>query len=718
MRASDRLGVAVMVAMTLALPALQPVTSDGRLFLDAFVMIVVVGVTGIVARRLLPTDRGARLVQTLVAATALVGLALAGGVSTNPFRLPELLAGALRWTVESTAPMGPNLGVRVVAVAAVTLLALVADQLTVSVNQPAWSLLPLGVLYLVPALALPALVSFWSVLWLGYGYLLVLLADSANRTRLLQFKGTDRAAWGGLLLGGTVSLLASLVVAALAGVLTPGLDPTRGAPFTGSGPVQMGDPSLDLRRNLQQPVDRRVITYTSSRDTGSYLRMTSLPGFDVTGFHLNAIDLFSGSLPAPEGASAGRPRFTVDVTIGDFNAEWLPLPYAPTAFQASGDWRHDPVSLSVLAAGAQQKRATNGLSYSATVVDVNPSAAELAKAVAGRPRDVEVTGALPAGFPEQIVQLARDVTAEGDTDGERAVLLQDWLRSSVFTYSTEPAPGSGFEALTGFLLVDRTGYCEQFAASMAVMARALGIPARVAIGFLPGRKVGEQWQVNIRDMHTWPELYFAGLGWVSFEPTPGVATAPRYTGATVDDPAASPSPSPTPTDSTASAEPSDEPSEAPLDEDQSEQAAPLDLWWLAWLGGGLAVLALAAAPTLIRSARRRRRLAAHGPPRQAVGAAWDEVRDSIWDAGREWPHGSARQIGDEVARTLPDEAAAAMGRVAVLVEQSRYADTLDETVTLPDDVQLVREAVATAGRQTWWSRLLPRSLWRGLWWRG
>lgn len=718
MRASERLGVAVMIAMALALPALQPVTSDGRLFVDAWIMIAVVGIAGIVTRRLLPTDRWARFVQTLVAVAALIGLALAEGVPADPFRVPDLLAQALRWTVESSAPMAPNLGVRVVAVAGVTLLAMIADQLSVSMNQPAWSLLPLGVLYLVPALALPALVSFWSVLALGYGYLLVLLADSANRTRLLRFKAADGAARGGLLLGGTACLLAALLVAGLAGVLTPGLDASRGAPFTGSGPVQMGDPSLDLRRNLQQPVDRRVITYTSSRETGSYLRMTSLPGFDATGFHLNAIDLFSGSLPSPEGASAGRPRFTVDVTVGDFNAEWLPLPYAPTAFDASGEWRHDPVSLSVLASGPQQKRATNGLAYTGTAVDVNPTAAELARAIAGRPRDVEVTGALPPGFPEQIVQLARQVTAEGGTDGEKAVLLQDWLRSPVFTYSTEPAPGSGFDALTAFLLVDRKGYCEQFAASMAVMARALGIPARVAIGFLPGRKVGEQWQVNIRDMHAWPELYFAGLGWVSFEPTPGVATAPGYTSATVDDPSASPSASPTPTGSTASAEPSDEPSAAPVDEDQAEQATPLELSWLAWVGGGLGVLALAAAPTLIRSARRRRRLAAHGPPGHVVGAAWDEVRDSVWDAGREWPKGSARQIGDEVARRLPEEAAAAMARVAMLVEQARYADTLGETGTLRDDVRRAREGMDAGARQNWWRRLLPRSLWRGLWWRG
>jgi len=713
MRAADRLGLAVMAAMALALNALQPVTADPRLYLDCLLMLVVVGVGGIVTRRLLPTDRGARFVQALVAFVVLVGLATSEGVAPTPFAVPDLLSDALRWTVESSAPMEPNLGVRMVAVTAATVLAFIADQLAVSFRTPAWTLLPLAVLYLIPALALPALVSFWPVFWLGAGYVLVLLADAANRNLLLRFQAADGPRWS-LLLGGLSALISALLVAALAGVFTPGLDPSRGAPFTGQGPVQMGDPALDLRRNLQQPVDRRVISYTTSRSTGSYLRMTSLPAFDESGFHLNAIDLFSGPLPSAEGAPSGRPRFDIQVTIGDFNAEWLPLPYAPASYQANGDWRHDPVSLSVLASGPRQKRATNGLSYSATAVDVHPTGAQVEAASAGRPRGADVTAELPADFPSEVSELARRITERGATDGAKAVLLQNWLRSSAFTYSTEPAPGSGYTALTQFLLVDRRGYCEQFAASMAVMARALGIPSRVAVGFLPGRQVGDHWEVNIRDMHAWPELYFSGLGWVSFEPTPGVAVAPTYTGPSVNQPSTTPSASPTPTPSAATQEPTTEAS-TPAETEQPTATAG-DLSWLGWLGGGLVVLALAATPALVRRARRSSRLAAT-PPQRAVGAAWDELRDSVWDAGGEWPRGSARQIGDAVARQLPDEAAAAMGRVAVLVERSRYADALGDTSGLVTDVKQVQAAVA-AERKAWWRAAFPRSLWRGLGWRG
>ncbi len=714
MRASDRLGLAVMTAMMLALTCLQVISADARLFLDSLLMIGVVGIAGIVSRRLLPTDRAARLIQGVVTFVALVLVLMSEGI-TNPFALPGVFDNAVRWTVESSAPMGPNVAVRVIAVMAVTLLAVLADQLTVSLASPAWSLMPLGALYLVPAFTLPSLLTFWSVLWVGLGYLLVLLADAANRTRMLRFQAADGPRWS-ILLGGLVSLLAALLVAGLAGVFTPGIDPDRGAPFSGQGPVQMGDPALDLRRNLQQPVDRRVITYTTSRSTGSYLRMTSLPAFDEGGFHLNSIDLFSGSLPGPEGAPSGRPRFSIDVAVTDFNAEWLPLPYAPAAFQAPGDWRYDPVSLSVLASGPQQKRATNGLRYQATAVDVNPTSQELAKAIAGRPKDALSTADLPADFPLSVVTLARRITEKGSSDGAKAVLLQDWLRSSAFTYSTEPAPGSGYTALTQFLLVDKTGYCEQFAASMAVMARAIGIPSRVSIGFLPGRRVGDQWEINIRDMHAWPELYFAGLGWVSFEPTPGVAVAPTYTGGQVTQPSASPSASATPTPTTSSDQPSAAPSLSP-DDQPAETTGAANLSFLAWVGGALLVLALALAPALMRRTRRQRRLRSEVPA-QAVSGAWDELRDTVWDAGGEWPSGSARQIGDAVAKDLPQEAAAAMGRVAVLVERSRYAESLGTTGALGDDVKRAREGIDAGGRQAWWRNLFPRSLWRGLWWRG
>ena len=93
----------------------------------------------------------------------------------------------------------------------------------------------------------------------------------------------------------------------------------------------------------------------------------------------------------------------------------------------------------------------------------------------------------------------------------------------------------GIKGLTDFLFHTKTGYCQQFAFAMAGLARLLGIPSRIAVGYTAGsRRANGTWKVTTADAHAWPELYFAGLGWIRFEPTPGgptgqgTATVPNY----------------------------------------------------------------------------------------------------------------------------------------------------------------------------------------------
>jgi transglutaminase-like putative cysteine protease len=105
-----------------------------------------------------------------------------------------------------------------------------------------------------------------------------------------------------------------------------------------------------------------------------------------------------------------------------------------------------------------------------------------------------------------------------------AQAIQQYLRNpDVFTYSaTAPTPESGDMVLD--FLTQREGYCVHFASAMVLMARTLDIPARLAIGYLPGVPEGDSYVVYGRDAHAWPELYFTGWGWVRFEPTPAAVT--------------------------------------------------------------------------------------------------------------------------------------------------------------------------------------------------
>ncbi len=117
-----------------------------------------------------------------------------------------------------------------------------------------------------------------------------------------------------------------------------------------------------------------------------------------------------------------------------------------------------------------------------------------------------------------VYALARHLAEGARTHYEVAARIQAFL-SSGFTYDTDPPPAR--YPLVSFLLLNREGYCQQFSGAMALMLRMDGIPARVAAGFLPGSRIAEgEYAVSERDAHAWVEVFFAGIGWVPFDPTP------------------------------------------------------------------------------------------------------------------------------------------------------------------------------------------------------
>jgi len=136
---------------------------------------------------------------------------------------------------------------------------------------------------------------------------------------------------------------------------------------------------------------------------------------------------------------------------------------------------------------------------------------------------------LPDDLPDVVAELASQVTAGAATPFEQVRALQDYFQT--YTYSTEVQSGHSSSAIESFLQI-KTGYCEQFAATMAAMARTLDIPSRVAVGFTPGTLRSDGWySVLGKNSHAWPEIWFDGIGWVPFEPTPsrGIPGATDYT---------------------------------------------------------------------------------------------------------------------------------------------------------------------------------------------
>jgi hypothetical protein len=122
----------------------------------------------------------------------------------------------------------------------------------------------------------------------------------------------------------------------------------------------------------------------------------------------------------------------------------------------------------------------------------------------------------------RLYERAKQVAGETRSPYAATVALETWFRSTGgFTYSEQPGTTPGLPPLVGFVVDTKTGYCQHFAGAMALMLRLLGVPARVAAGFVPGRYHGDFWQVTDHDAHTWVEVWFRGFGWLAFDPTPG-----------------------------------------------------------------------------------------------------------------------------------------------------------------------------------------------------
>lgn len=704
MNGSERISIAGLAATFAAGVPMFAVTQDRSYLLLALLLMGASVAIGAVLRRAGAGETTTRFAQFL---PVLLLPWLVPSLS-NPWKLG---AKTIDFVQQSFAPMSYQEGFAVFTAAMLWLVFLVVETLTNGLRTPAWTFPVLVMPYAVCAVAIytetnPLLFAFPAI-----GFVVVLGTSVRNealaalpeaQANLPHWRtGVTRAAAtaGGLAL--VASVLLSVPIAERS---------ANAANPAGSGAVLLGDPSLDLIRNVTAASDQKVISYTTTDDAGQYLRLAALPAFDSSGFHLTSTRLVALPLRDDPPEVGGRSSVRTSVKIDNLSSEYLPMPWVPTAADVAADtWRYDPPTMAVVAIGDGRKAASRNLEYTVTSERV-PDVENWLPAVgdAGIPGDDGLTLGLPDGISPEIRQLAEQVTAGSATTGEKALALRDFLRSSAYTYSTTVTSGTTLQTLDDFLLGSRLGYCEQFAGGMAVMARMVGIPSRIVIGFLPGKKVAEHWEISTRNMHAWTELYFGEeIGWVLMDATPPAA---------VGGPVPSVSPSSRP--SSASAEPTvQQPTVAPV------EAPPVPLnpttvetpsWILPSVGGGLAgLLLVGAGPLLVRRGLSWRRLRVRDDQQHMVEDAWAEVRAVAIDRGADWPRGTTRQVAAALAPELDGRAGRQLTHLALLVEQSRYSGKEVSAGELAMAVGIVAGAIQkrwakpTAWVRRWW----PRSVW-------
>ncbi len=189
-------------------------------------------------------------------------------------------------------------------------------------------------------------------------------------------------------------------------------------------------------------------------------------------------------------------------------------------FEAS--WRTEPSSFRDPLLTADMLGAlTNRQSYSADSIIPILSETQLRSSSTTYPTEIgERYLALPEVVSPRVRQLANELTLGIKNPYDKARAIESYLRT--FPYELDvPPPPEGSEIADYFLFELKTGYCDYYATSMIVLARAAGLPARLVIGYSTGEYDRASGAYVVRELHapSWVEVYFAGIGWVEFEPT-------------------------------------------------------------------------------------------------------------------------------------------------------------------------------------------------------
>ncbi|MEV1130130.1 DUF3488 and transglutaminase-like domain-containing protein [Agromyces sp. NPDC049794] len=662
----------------------------------------------------------------------------------------QLMVGAQRTIQQQAVPAIPVPPLTFALALGIGLLAVVVDLLVQTARMPALAAAPALVPILIPGFIIEAGAEVPTLVLTAAAYLLLLRVDVRvrRRARLDVGEEGDQAATvvapkrvpivstlGASLGLAAVGLLAASVLAASTPSVSTSL--LLGSQTQGSLFARGVSPFIDLGRDLRRPDALPAFQYLSRDGDRPYFTLLTLDQFEgqVWAPTERAVDGDNtvDQMPRPDGLSNAveTSEHPIDVSVEEVRTTWLPVPYPTTRIEGlEGSWFWDDSALTVRSVDSN----TGGQSYRVTRLDVEPTPQQLRSADRNLDDELEAYLQLPEEMPAIIAETAAAVTASAPSPYDAAVAIQAFLRGSEFDYSTE-APvedgydGGGFDVIAKFLET-KAGYCVHFASTMAVLARESGIPSRISVGYTQGTPTDERvdgvlrMEVDSHDLHAWPELYFEGVGWVPFEPTPGRGSVPGYSRPGAGDEGAPPLATSAPATPGSTGRPDLDPDRG-LAGPGGDPIATAAQAWLRLGVIGLAVALLLLVPAAVRVAQRQARVRRIRRGERPADAAWDELAATALDLGAGGTGGetprefATRLVAREEFRDA--SARAAVMRLRDAVERERYgrvdgprADATSDSLIV--DLAAARSALTAdaTGVERARAIFLPHSLLDGL----
>ncbi|MDQ7905919.1 DUF3488 and transglutaminase-like domain-containing protein [Phytohabitans sp. ZYX-F-186] len=670
-------------------------------------------------------------------------------------------------------PVPDRVGLQFLTVLGVGSVAILVDLLTVALRRPALAGLPMLAIYSVPVAVYTDSVHPLPFVIGAVGFLWLLVADNVDRVRRFGRRftgdGRDVDVWepSPLAAAGRRLAVVGVALAVLLPLAVPGMTSGLLANFGagGSGPGGNGrgtggrvDLFANLSGELKQTDDREMVKVTTNDDRPQYIRFGVADELTNDGFRSGrraaSSPLKDGLPPFQDpgaGVNTGRFRATLEVTE-DFDMGLLPIYATPVAIENfKGTWFYDPNQQVVFASRSSARKQKYTVEY--IRASYTASALRQADPVPQQDPMVEQYTAMPRN--QQVQERVDELVQGKSTPYERVRAIYDFFSvKNGFSYSLQTEGGTGGNAIVDFL-TNRRGFCQQYAAAMAWMVRAAGIPARVAFGFSSGsnRRDGDSFTLTNKNLHAWTEVYFGPrFGWVPFDATPAASVAgsirsdyaPDVDATPEVEPSTSTSAGPAPNVPGGTVGPQDDTNDsADLGAGVGSTTPTTPRWPWFTIGAVILLLALLAVPALRRSLLRRQRqsagggapaaaagagggpgdgprivvtdVAAAGRAREDAHAAWAELLDTMVDYRvpidlTETPRATAdRLVRGGLVDGSSAEAARLLGRAE---ERARYARDPLQAGRLGEGLRAVRKALASrANRRTRLAaRLLPPSV--------